>query len=327
MVEPDRLDDSHDEFSRQFTQSENIAQTVHGINIDSRGRPVSYRFTGIDSEISARNIIHSYFIDRPEQYIGVPLFVAALDSIYDKHDLFEDFVLKSRAISKILWFLSNKNDDMPGTDDTDEDDNIQLDPLVQMRGEEPPQDVKFPDNVNDTVAPLVKLLSHGICAAGGTSHTTVMRDMEGVNFAAANYVGIQERSAIDVGRDFFIEDFCNPFYEKFLSLEVALGKCSINPVEYLKEPWRFEEVTWIGAGKQHVNPLQDNQADALALKTGMATYEDILSKRGKDVDEHFETIQKERAKIEEMGLGDILKDKPESNAEPMKEGVQSEEMV
>lgn len=311
MFEADRLDDTYDSFTRNVWESENEAQTVHGINLDRLGRPVSYRIKGLEKYITADNIIHSFMSDRPEQYIGLPLAISALDSIYDKHDLFEDFVLKSRAISKILWFLSNKNDDMPGSGDTDSNDDITLDNMVQMRGEEAPQDVKFPDNVNDTIGPVLKFLMHGICASMGTSYSTVMRDMEGVNFAASQHVDIQDWESITVLRDFFVEDYCNPFYEKFLKLDIALGRTSISTEEYLKEPWRFEEVAWVGAGKRSVNALQDAQADTEAMGVGTMTLTDALAKRGKDFDEHLADLKKEREAIKAAGLEEIIPDQRE----------------
>jgi len=306
MVEADRLDDTYDDFTRNTWDSANVAQIVHGIRLDANGRPMSYKFKGVDKAVTAENIIHSFMTDRPEQYIGLPLAISALDSIYDKHDLFEDFVLKSRAISKILWFLSNRNDDNPGADDTDSDDVISLENMTQMRGEEAPQDIKFPDNVNDTIGPVLKFLMHGICASMGTSYSTVMRDMEGVNFAASQHVDIQDWRATTVLRDFFIEDFCNPFYEKFLKLDIALGRTSISPTDYMKQPWRYEEVEWVGAGKQSVNPLQDIEADIKAMSVGLLTYEDACAKRGKDGADQLVKIAEERKKMQGEGLEEII---------------------
>lgn len=315
MFEADRLDDSIDVFKGYIQESAPEAQTVHGINLDPYGRPISYKFKGIDGSIPAANIIHSFMADRPEQYIGLPLAISALDSIYDKHDLFEDFVLKSRAISKILWFLSNKNDDVPGSADTDDDDVIgPLEPLSQMRGEEGPQDIRFPDNVNDTIGPVLKFLMHGICASMGTSYSTVMRDMEGVNFAASQHVDIQDWRATTVLRDFFIEDFNNPFYERFLRLDIVLGRTSISPSDYLKEPWRFEEVEWVGAGKQSVNPLQNIQSVVEAVKIGAMTLGDaVTANLGKDLADHLDELEAERKDIKKRGLEDII---PTANKAP-----------
>ena len=307
MCEADRLDDTIDAFKRYTWQSGNVKQTVHGISLDEYGRPVSYKFKGIDAPIPAENILHSFMTDRPEQYVGLPLFIAALDSVYDKHDLFEDFVLKSRAISKILWFLSTKNDDNPGADDKDADSVITLENAVQMRGEEAPQDVHFPDNVNDTIGPVLKFLMHGICAAGGTSYSTVMRDMEGVNFAASQHVDIQDWEAIDILRDFFVDDFCNPFYERFLRLDIALGRTNISPADYLKEPWRFEGVAWVGAGKHSVNQYQEAQANNIALANGTKTLGDVVNRTlGKDLDDHLDELAAERGNIKQRGLEDII---------------------
>ena len=141
-----------------------------------------------------------------------------------------------------------------------------------------------------------------------------MRDMEGVNFAASQHVDIQDWRATKVLRDFFIEDFCNPFYERFLKLDIALGRTSISPADYLKEPWRFEEVEWVGAGKQSVNRLQDIQATTEAVKIGAMTLGDaVTTTLGRDLNDHLDLLQAEREDIERRGLEDII---PTANKAP-----------
>jgi len=307
QCEIDRLDNSYDEFKRYDWQSENVAQTLHGINLDEYGAPVSYRFKGVSSLVPAKNIIHVFMTDRPEQYAGVPAAASALSNLRTKHNIVEDYALKSEAIAKILWFLSNENSDIPYADDQDGDDILELDSLSQMRGEKAPEQLKFPDNINDTLTPLVRILVDGVCSVLGTSYTTVTRNMDGVNFAASKFIDIQEWRAFEIIKDWFVSEYCEPFYEKFVLNCVATGKISgISPSIFAKDPYRFYECTWTGNGKQDVDPFKDISADNAGLRTGITSLTQALSKRGIDFDEQVELIRTEREKLTAAGLEDII---------------------
>lgn len=305
LCEVDRLDTGSDYLIRNTNYSKNIKQTIHGINLDEYCAPVSYLFKGIDRPISASNIIHSYMVDRPEQYIGIPAAVAALNLAYDKSELMEDYVLKSRAIAKVLWFLANENDDMPNSGDQDSDEVIGLDAMSQMRGEKAPEHIKMPDSVSETIEPLVKMLKIGICSCLGTSYTTVTRDLTGVNFAGAKFIDIQEWSFFKTLLDYFIDDACNPFYGKYVELMVHTNRVpTISPVEFEKEPYRFKEVSWLGVGKQDVEPKKEMDTDVAGKDNKFSTYGEILAKKGKSLDEHLDEMEEEREKFIERGFPD-----------------------
>jgi lambda family phage portal protein len=308
QCESDRLDTTSDYLQKQVWQGENVKQTIHGINLDEFGAPVSYLFKGINKAIPAKNIIHSFMSDRPEQYIGIPAAVAALDEVFDKQDLMEDYVLKSRAIAKVLWWLSNEmDDDIPKADDQDADSIIGLEPLSQIRTDKEPMPMKMPDSVSDTVGPLVKMLQHGVCSCMGTSYTTVTRDMDGVNFAASKFIDIQEWRFFSMLKDWFIGDYCDPFYEKFVLLSVASGQVpGISPTIFARDPYRYYEVEWTGNGKADVDPLKDIQADNEGLKTGVFTLSYCVGKRGEDLDDHIEQLRAEREKLKDAGLEDLI---------------------
>lgn len=302
LFEIDRLDDAKDMY-KNTEYAPKAKETKYGINLDEYGKEISYNIKGIEKPIPANNIIHAYMTDRPEQHTGMPAAISALTTIFDSHDLKEDFVLKSRAISKILWFLSNRNYDNPGSSDTDENNYVSLDPLSQMRGDQRPDDIRFPDNVNDTIQPLVRLLSHGICASLGTSYTSVMRDMEGVNFAASKWVGIQEQIAFRVLRDWFTYDVCAPFYEKAVEQFVLMGMIpGLSFAQFVADYDNYTEADWVGSGREDVDPLKDMSADIEAVRNKILTYEDVWSKRGYDSDDQLKKLKNEMDAFDKAGL-------------------------
>lgn len=305
MFEIDRLDASRDTYVSNMGAPfmENIKRTVHGINVGEYGNAVSYNIVGLDKPIPARNIIHSYMTDRPEQYIGIPAAVAGINSIYDSHELLEDYVLKSRAIAKLLWFLSDQNADVPYSDDEDSDSILGLDTMSQMRGKEAPADIKFPDNVNDTIAPLVRLLKHGVCSGLGTSYTAVTKDMENVNFAASKFIDIQDWRFYTTLRDWFNYETNRPFYNNFLQMIIVKKMLpEISIADYVRYPFNYTECEWVGNGKMDVDPLKDITADIEGLKNGIYSINDVVLKRGKDRDDHLDELEADKKDLELRGL-------------------------
>jgi len=303
LFEIDRLDNARDNFKRNNIDASDVAQTLHGINIDKYGAEMSYWIKGLTSPIKKDNIIHSCMVDRPEQYIGLPAAIAALADIYDKHDLLEDYVLKSRAIAKVLWFLSNENDQVPYENDKDANSALEINSLTQMRGDKAPEPIKMPDSVSDTIMPLVKMLMHGITSGLGTSYTTVSRDMDGVNFAASKFIDIQEWRHYTALKDWFVYDFCNPFWNKFITYAAASGKIpELSMAAFRKDPSSFMEVQWVGNGKQDVDPLKDVSSDVMAVENMFTTHSAVCEKRGTDFDEVLDRLREEKEAFEVIGI-------------------------
>ena len=303
MVEVDRLDNSKDTFKKTFEVSQNMAQTVHGINIDEYGAPVSYWFKGIDTPVSANNIIHSYLQERPEQYIGEPLGTAILDAVYDKHDLDEDYVLKSRAIAKFLWWLSTLSDKWPYSGDQDSSGVIEMDSLTQFRSETNPDIFKMPDNVSQTIEPLLRMKKHDVCSGMGISYITVLLDMANVNFAAASMNNLKEELNFNVLRQMFIESFCQPMWNKFVSALAISGKLTgVSAERFILDPYHYTRCEWTHDPIGHADPSKVSSAKIADIQAKRETLTDDLAARGIDIRDHVKKLQTEMELFKAAGL-------------------------
>lgn len=304
LVEVDRLDDGKDNFLRGFEISDNIKQTVHGINLDEFGAPISYNFRGVENPVAAKNVIHSYLIERPEQYVGEPLGTAILDSVFDKHDLDEDYIQKSRAVAKFLWWLSTLSDKWPNAGDEDSDGVISMDSMTQFRSETMPDIFKMPDNVSETIEPLMRMKKHDICSGMGISYITVLLDMANVNFAAASMVSIKEQLNFGVLREKFIESLCQPFWERFVLNLVVSGKLSgVTAERFAADPYHYTRCEWIVDPIQHADPLKAAKANIENIKAGRRTLtEDVAERTGKNIEEYIAELEKERSLLDKAGI-------------------------
>lgn len=303
MVEIDRLDESKDTFKRTYELSGPEKQTVNGINLDEYGAPISYYFKGVDKAVSAKNIIHSYLQERPEQYIGEPLGTAILDSVYDKHDLDEDYILKSRAIAKFLWWLSTLNDKWPYSGDQDSDDVISMDSLTQMRSEEVPDTFKMPDNVSQTIEPLLRMKKHDIASGMGLSYISVLLDMTDVNFAAASMTDIKEHINMSVLRQKFIASFCQPLWESFVRTLAVEGKLTGIPISRFElDVYHYTRCEWTSDSREHADPSKTANAEIALIQAGLKTMTEYEAEKGRDIVEHIQELQREREMLDAAGI-------------------------
>lgn len=290
MAEIDRLDDSQDLFYRTFEHSDKIKQTVHGISLDTNGAPILYWFKGIDKPISASNVIHGYLQERPEQYIGEPLGMAVLDAVYDKHDLNEDYILKSRAIAKIIWHLSTMSD-FPSSGDQDSDSFAEMEPLSILRTEDKPNDMKMPDDVSRTLEPLVKMQKNDITSGMGISYISTLLDMTNVNFAAASMNSIKEWITFKPLRQDFTDSFCDPIWEKSVERWVLDGQIrGLTRDRFYADPYKYTRIQWDADAREHADPYKTSKAAIENITSGRISLKEDVESRGKDWSDHLKDL-------------------------------------
>ncbi len=73
---------------------------------------------------------------------------------------------------------------------------------------------------------------------------------------------------------------------------------ALPPEKYSK----FTEVLWQPRGWSWVDPLKDQKANAEGVALGVMTRSDIAASQGKDLEEIFEQLQREKTMAEQYGL-------------------------
>ena len=127
--------------------------------------------------------------------------------------------------------------------------------------------------------------------------------MEGVNYAASQSVGIQDWIFYTVFRDWFNYEFNRPYYNKFLEniiVKRLLPEISVS--EYIREPWVYRECEWLGSGRLSVDPLKDITTDIEGFKNRLLSLNDVVSKRGKDRDDHLDELQQDDIDFAARGI-------------------------
>lgn len=301
VFEFDRLDTSADIFKRTFHNSENVKQTAHGINLDEYGKPVSYWIKGLDKPVSSDNIIHSFHKERPESYVGMPWGVASLNTVWDKKEIMEDYIVKVHSIASLVAWLSDIVDLNEG--DKDSDDNLVFKGGELLRTQNNIEPIRFPDNVNETLIPFKRSLEHEIAAGLGISYITVSFDLANANFASANMVNLKEWQTVMTLRNHFVGTVCKPMWKQFVTQAILSGKVkSISPSAFVKEPLRYLQSEWVGEPRMNVDPVKFTRAAIEDLKGGRKSLTEDLKSRGKNIEEFTEELALEKDLFESKGL-------------------------
>jgi len=108
-------------------------------------------------------------------------------------------------------------------------------------------------------------------------------------------------------RVWFVDDFCQPVYEVWLSEAVARGR--------IKAPGFFDDpliraawcgARWIGPVQGSIDPLKEAQAAVLQIQDALKTHEQVTREMsGGDWDANVEQLAAENKKLVVAGGGNV----------------------
>jgi len=135
----------------------------------------------------------------------------------------------------------------------------------------------------------------------GVTYEQLTGDLAGVTFSSIRAGLIEFRRGVRQYQfQVFIFQFCQPVWERWMRAAVLSGRLELPGFAADPRPWLA--VKWVPPGFEYVNPVDDVQADNLAVKSGFKSRSDVVAERGDDavlVDEENAEAQK---RAEALGL-------------------------
>ena len=145
---------------------------------------------------------------------------------------------------------------------------------------------------------FVKQTLRAISSGLGVSYISLANDLEGVNYSSIRQGALDERDHYRTMQRFTIDHFCAPIYRAWL--EMALFSDTLNlPAAKLE---KFHRPIWRPRGWQWVDPLKETNALVVQMQNGISTYQDALGHYGRDVEEQFEQLERERELAAAKGI-------------------------
>jgi len=301
LIEADRISMERDTFATRINK-ENGNRVIRGIELDDKGKPVAYWIypehpnspytvqNQVPERINASEIIHLYRKDRVGQTRGVTWFAPVMSWMRDL-GVYVDNEIQASAVASCFGVAIKS--DMPigslmppnGEDTTDTSGNSleYLEPamVVRLRPGESVESIN-PGRPNSASEPWINLMIRGICAGTGTNYEAIAKDFSKTSYSSSRSSKLEDRPRYKRGQNFIVHHLCLPVF-----LE---DRRKVAPVE-----WQLPEQEW-------VDPMSEQQAAELSLKSYTDTAQNVLGARGLSYRAVYYQAAKERKLRLKLGL-------------------------
>lgn len=305
VIDPDQLDETYNNLTLPGG-----VQIRMGVEVNADGRPLAYwlwdhhpsewGWTRNRVRVPADQIIHGFVTTRPGQVRGVPPLAPVMLSLKHLDGLIESELVASRtAANKAVLYEQDpeavaEGTGLPGGTLVDElapgSTNL-LPPGIKAVTFDPQHPTTaFPD--------FVKSILRGIAAGIGVSYVALTNDLESTSFSSGRIGLSQERDVWRALQQWLIRRLHTPVYREWMRWSAAAGALALPT----PEAGRWAVPHWDVRGWDSVNPLQDREADQLAVLLGVKSRREICAEHGQDIDKVFEDLAAEKAQADALGL-------------------------
>lgn len=336
IIEPDRVDDQMNETLRDGNQ------VRMGIELDSSTRRVAAYHVLVNNpgdydyattttgtfrqRIPADRMLHVYVQERADQTRGVPWTVTAMPALKMLHGYREAELVAARVgAAKMGFFTSPAGDGF--TADGFEDTFTPLYDAEAGTFHQLPAGVDFkafdPTHPTTAFADFEKAILRGIAGGLGVSYTAIANDLEGTSYSSIRQGALEERDFYKTQQRFVIEHFIDPMFRLWMRHVMDFALIPING------QGKFEKfalgISWRARGFQWVDPLKEINAAVVGLQNGIISHTDIAATYGRDAEETFAQIQRDKEMAKIFGL--TMAYEPFGNKAPVPATVDGENAV
>ena len=344
LVEADRVA-TPSEYGMAFgiTDGENKSngnKIFDGVEVDGEGAVVAYHIrntypwqispeTTVWTRVEARgektglpNILHIMDSERPGQYRGVTYLAQVIEPLLQLRRYVESEEMAAIIQSLFTAWIETETDtsDLPfnevggelegeeredASGGKDEYDMGQGTVIHLKQGEK----VVF-GNPNIPTAgfeSFVKTLCRMIGAALELPYDVLIKEYNS-SYSASRGALMDAWEAFRMRRKWFVDDFCQPAYELWLSEAVALGR--IKAPGYFDDPLirdAWSAARWLGPVQSQLDPIKEVKAAVVYADRGFKTHEQLTRELGGgDWTENIEQLARENEMLKEAGGGNYM---------------------
>jgi lambda family phage portal protein len=314
MLEQDLIDSSKDGVL------ENGHTVRRGVELDKFGDPVAYWVltahpgdylygVGVESlRIEAARIVHMWLPLRASQTRGVSRLAPLVEEIKDLSEYKTNERVAARLASAFGIFIKSAFPEMgasqfqPGTISAPVSEY--LDPgRIQTLPPGTEVQVAQASRPSSPYEGYVKSSNKDASVGFGLRYGNYSHDYTESSFSSERSASLDERRGWKGQQDFLVESWCDPICRRWLEIEWATGRMSMNPDDV--------EVSWQTPGWPWVDPTKDATAAEKKLSMRVTTRRAICAEMGTDFDEVIQQLAREEAAIakalpqEKKGEGNV----------------------
>lgn len=290
-----------------------------GIEVDEFNRPEAFHFfknhpgdtsfngRGGSQErvrVEAKYVRHLFIKERPTQSRGVTIFAAAIMSLRHLGGFIDATVVGKRVKASVMGFITQPEVETSENAIVQNGERVEDFAPGKFVHLDPGEKVEIPNLGGDSgneFNPFVQAMLRNVASSTGTSYEEVSKDYSQANYSSSRLSLMSERDNYKVLQQWIIRDFHQPVFEVWLEIAVMSGVIK-TPNDFYINQENYNQPKWLARGWDWVDPQKDINADKEALKAGLKTLSDCLADEGKDFEETFEQIKKERELLKKHGI-------------------------
>jgi lambda family phage portal protein len=271
---------------------------------DTKNFKLSYEF------VEADRMLHVFEPWFAEQSRGLPWMTRALNRARDAKDVDEAAILGMQIEQCYAGFVESGEVPDPFASAATTAVSASGKPLQDIvpgtiRYLEKGQKVHFgsPTRPGNAFAPFQEWNYRRVAAAINWPYEMVVKNWGTLSFSAGRLVLTDAKKATQVGQKIMREMWLCRVWNRMVYESVVVGETDIDPRLYLQFPNVFERHVWIPPKWEYaLNPGEEIDADIKEIDANLATLEDMLGKRGYDLEDLLARKKRERQLIKAAGL-------------------------
>jgi lambda family phage portal protein len=308
FLEPDLI------YEEKNEKLKNGHQIRMGVEMDQYRRPVAYHlltdhpgdleystYARRTIRVPAEQVLHLYLPERAQQTRGTPWMSTAISALKMLHGYREAELVAARtAASKMGFFTSRAGD---GFQADDIENNVPIMEAEPGSFHQLPQGVEFqqfdPQHPTSAFSDFEKSILRGIASGLGVSYHSLANDLTQTSYSSIRQGAIEDRDFFRYLQQFMIEHFLMPVYRQWLSQTMTVGIVNLPISKFDK----FAEAAMFRPrGFQWVDPQKEINAHVIALQNGLISMQDVATIYGRDVEETFAQIARDKQLAKDFDL-------------------------
>lgn len=332
-----------------------------GVEVDDEGMVVAYhirntypwqmtgeptRWTRVEAygkQTGLPNILHVMSSERPDQYRGVTYLAQVIEPLLQLRRYTESELMAALVQSFFTAWIVTKTDPngipinevgagdiagIPGANPdagyiSESQNEYEMGPGTVAHLEDG-EDIKFgsPNIPTTGFDAFVKTFCKLIGAGLGIPYDVLVKEYNS-SYSAARAALLDAWEDFRMRRKWFVDDFCQPAYEVWLSEAVARGR--VKAPSFFDDPLVRDAwcgARWIGPVQGSLDPLKEAKAAVLQIQNALRTHEQVTRETGGgDWEENAEQLARENEQLAKAGGGSLAMQVDPNEKDPDEGGL------
>lgn len=258
--------------------------------------------------IAAENISHHFDLRRPGQLRGVSPFVTAVLIAHDLQDYLDATIDTAKLAAKYLAMVETTDSagfqQLRSTVGTGVDQGKKIEELENAIIEylRPGEKITFAQNnpTGATFDPFTRFVLRMLAIATGTPYSLISGDHAAYNYTSLRGERQDMLKMFEPRQKRHIRYTTAPIVNDIIYWSVMSGKLKLPG--YFQNPHLFQRGIYIPPGNEPIDPLRESKANRDDINAGLRSPQEIVAKRGRDLEEVLDEIAEAKEMCEERGL-------------------------